>query len=604
MPRVTNYGGPKVEQRALPGVRATAAPDANALGGAIGNKMLAAGAEMYADEVRKQDEIAVLEADRRMSEWEVKRLYDPKEGALTKRGKDAFGLPDVVGKELDDTIGEIRGSLTNDRQRMAFERRASARKSDINTALSRHVFAEVRKHDDAETENYLANAHEAAVANFGNPERIGLEIERQRAAVQQYAQRNGLGPEYVKQKLASVEANTHAAVIDRMLANGQDQTAKQYFDTVREALGASATKVEAKMQVAITEGEGMRAADETWRTLGPKSDADPINVDAMAEAIRTKFANDPGKLKTAMAHLKERAALFNTAQRERDAARESVVWRQVYEGGNIASIARTPEFLALPGAKQEQVRAYLVRDAEHKADRAYMLGQRARARENDADTDATRKGFASYLTYSNPATLNEMSEEQIIALLPSLGRTLTGQLMEKKRSLAKGSEKLHEATIDQQLFESVAESAGLRPFDPKKTEDERANLGRLRNAVEIAIDADQRQAGKPATRERKQQIMTELVDRRVKLDVFGRDPERVAATLKADERDRAYVPIESVPAQTQAEAINYLRSLGRVPVGMDDKRAIARFQDRIQRAYAQRLLGANRAQIETILKGD
>lgn len=597
MPRVTNYGAPKVEQRGLPAVRAATAPSAEAFGAGVGNKLLAAGAEMYADEVRKQDEIAVLEADRKMSEWEVKRLYDPKEGAFTRRGKDAFGLPDTVGKELDETIGAIRGSLTNDRQRTAFERRALSRKNDINASLSKHVFAEVRKHDDTETEGYLANAREAAVANYSDPKRVGLEIERQRAAVGEYAGRHGLGAEYVKQKLADVEAGTHAAVIERFLANGQDQSAKQYFDANRDSLGTQATKVEAKMQVAITEGVGMRAADDVWKTLGPADDAAAVNIDTMAEALRTKYANEPGILKTAMSHLKERAATFKAASAERDSERESVVWRQVFEGKALPNITRSPEFLALPGGKQEQVRAYVVREAEHRADRARQAGERF-------DAAATRAGFASYLELSNPARLDGMSEEQIIAKLPTLGRTLTGSLMDKKRALAKGAEKLHEATIDQQLFETVAEGAGLRPFDPKKTEDEKAGLGRLRNAVETAIDVEQRQTGRPLTRERKQEVMRSIIDTKVKLDVFGRDPDRVAATVRADERERAYVPIESVPPDTQSQAVNYLRSLGRVPAGMDDKRAIARFRDRIQRAYAARLLGGDRQQIETILKGD
>lgn len=604
MPRVQTYGQPRVEARGLPSVGTRAAPSAEALGGGIGNKLLAAGAEMYADEVRKQDEIAVLEADRRMSEWEVKRLYDPKAGAFTRRGKDAFGLPDEVGKELDDTIGQIRGSLSNDRQRTAFERRAMARKNDINSALSRHVFAEVRKHDDAETENYLANAHEAAVANFGNPERIGLEIERQRSAVVDYANRNGLGAEYVKQKIAGVQAATHSAVIERMLANGQDQTAKAYLEANRDALGASVTKVEAKLQVAVTEGTGMRAADDVWKAQGPADDAAPVNVDQMADALRERLANDPGALKSAMAHLKERAAMFNAAARERDGARESAVWKSVFNGSSLAQVSRTPEFLALPGAKQEQVRAYLVREAEHRADRAYMLGERARVAGDRADAESTRKNFAEYLRLSSPAVLDRMTEDQIIAQLPTLGRTLTGQLMEKKRSIKDKPEKLHEATIDQQLFETVAESAGLRPFDPRKNEDEKASLGRLRNAVEVAIDTEQRATGKPLTRERKAALMTEIVDRKVKLDVFGRDPEAIAATVKADDRERAYVPIDKVPAEVQTAYLNVLRSKGRIPAGMSDQQAIRRFGPRIERAYGARLLNGTRAQIETILQGE
>lgn len=603
MPRVTNYSGQQVEARPLPNARLTAAPDIGSAG-AVGNQLLRAGAEMYADEVRKQDEIAVLEADRKMSEWETKRLYDPQGGALTRRGKDAFGLPDQVGQELDETIGQIRGSLSNERQRMAFDRRAIARKTDINTALSKHVFSEIRKHDDAETENYIANSRQAAVLNYSNLERVGLEIERQRAAVIDYASRNGLGAEYVKQKIAQVHSDTHVNVIDRMLANGQDQGAKAYFDSVRtDIAGSDITKVEAKMQTALTEGAAMRSADDVWKTQGPKSDTDPVNIDTMAEALKEKHGGEPGVLKAAIAALKERAALHNAAQKERAEASAGAVWKAVADGANLATVTRSPQFLNMPGAEQARVRDYIVRQAEHNSDRAYMLGQRARTAREQAETDASKANFSAYLRYSNVATLDAMSEDQIIAKLPELGRTLTGQLMEKKRSIVKGEEAMREATIDEQLFNTVAEGAGLRPFDTKKSENDRSDMGRLKNAVEMAIDQEQRATGKKLPRERKQAIMQEIVDRKVKLDVWGRDPDRISALVKTDEREKAYVPIDSVPRQTVTEALNYLRSTGKLPANLSEAQALERFRPRIERAYAARLMGATREQIANILRG-
>jgi hypothetical protein len=596
MPRVTNYEGQQVQERPLPGVRLTAAPSIDAAA-APGDKLMRIGADIYADETRKQDEIAVMEADNKLSDWEVKRLYDPQNGALNKRGKDAFGLPDQVGKELDDTIGEIRTSLSNDRQRMAFERRATARKTDINTTLSKHVFGEIRKHDDAETENFIANSRQSAVLNYDNPDRIGLEIERQQGAIVDYANRNGLGPEYVKQKVAQVHSDTHVGVIDRMLANGQDRGAKVYFDGVRtDIAGNDITKVEQKLQVAITEGEGMRAADDVWKTQGPRSDIDPVNIDTMADALRTKYANDPKTLKAALDNLKERAALHNAAQRERAEANGAAVWREVSNGSPLSSVTRMPEFLALPGHVQAQVK-------EHVVDRAYTLGERARAQGNRAEEDATKKNFAAYLVYSNPATLANMSEDQVVNLLPSLGRTLTGSLMEKKRSLVKSEDAVRQATIDEDLFKQTAQSAGLRPYHSNLSENEKADLGRLKNAVETAIDGEQRITGKPATRERKQQIMQEMVDRKVKLDVWGTDPEKPAALVKTDEREKAYVPIDKVPKQTQAEALNYMRSAGNIPAGLSDAQALERFRPRIERAYAARLIGATREQIANILQG-
>lgn len=602
MPRVQNYTR-QAKVIPLPKVRLTAAPNIEAAG-QLGNTITRIGAEIYADEVRKQDEIAVMEADSKLSAWENQRLYDPKEGAFAKRGKDAFGLPDLISRELDDHVAELGKSLRGDRQQMAFQRRVESRRADITASISRHTFAEIRKHDDAETEAYLTSARALALANYTSPERVGLEIERQQAAIVDYANRNGLGAEFVKQKVAQVHSDTHVGVIDRMLANGQDQAAKQYFDTNRTSIaGNDVTKVEQKMLTATTEGDGMRAADTVWKTQGPKSDTDPVNVDSMAEALRTQFANDPARLKTSLAALKERAALHNAAQSERAQAVAGTVWRSVSQGATLAQITRTPEYLALPGKQQEEVRSYLVRQAEHNADRAYALLQRGRAAANRADEDATRKNFAAYLTYSRIETLNAMTENQIISLLPQLGRTLTGNLMEKKRAIVKGESAVRDAKIDDDLFKQVAHETGLRPYRPHASEEERATLGALKNAVEVAISMDQRSTGRPATRERKQQIMKEIIERKVKLDVWGRDPEKPAALVPADQRAKAYVPIAKVPKETVSEALNWLRSEGNVPMQMPEAEALQRFRPRIERAYAARLMGASRAEVEDVLRG-
>jgi hypothetical protein len=67
--------------------------------------------------------------------------------------------------------------------------------------------------------------------------------------------------------------------------------------------------------------------------------------------------------------------------------------------------------------------------------------------------------------------------------------------------------------------------------------------------------------------------------RKVRLDEWGSDPERIAATVVGDERGKAYVPLEQIPGG-QAEAIRTLiRNAGGNPT-----------DDRVQRAMAARVL--------------
>jgi hypothetical protein len=84
--------------------------------------------------------------------------------------------------------------------------------------------------------------------------------------------------------------------------------------------------------------------------------------------------------------------------------------------------------------------------------------------------------------------------------------------------------------------------------------------------------------------------------------VWGPDPEKIASVVRTDDRQKAYVPLEQIPPQTAKDYLNWLRSNGNVPAALSDASAMERFRDRIQRAYGARLIGATRAQIETILK--
>jgi hypothetical protein len=382
MPVVKNYGTPKAEIAPLPASRRTAAPTAETFGADSGDKLSKVGSALYEDELLRQDQVATLEADRKLSDVENKLLYDPKDGALTKRGKDAFGLPDTVGAAYDKSTDDVRQGLTNDRQRVAFDRMVAARRKDINSTLSRHVFKEMQAFDDTETENYLKNSVDAAVNNYNDPTRIQTEVDRQRAAVVDYASRHGLGPEYVKQKIGASVSSTHYNVIGRFIARGEDQSASEYFKKFGDEITDDKLKTDAehKLQTAMTEGQGMRTADDVWKQLGPKSDIDPVNVDKMLDQVRTLHADDPKLAKAASDQIKERASAFNAGQKERAFANQSEVWKAVEQGGKLNDIRRMPEYLALPGPLQNQVK-------DHVIDRGYTMQQRARA-----DADRIRRG--------------------------------------------------------------------------------------------------------------------------------------------------------------------------------------------------------------------
>jgi hypothetical protein len=289
-----------------------------------------------------------------MSAWENDALYNPQTGALSKRGKDAFAVPDEVGKAYDDYTQEVRKGLTTDRQRVAFDKAAASRRGDIDKTLARHVFTEARKFEDTETENYVATAKQSAVNNYQDSARVDLEIARGSAAVADYAKRNGLGPEYVKQKTAQISERharrSSSTGSSRMVKTKQPsnistrpRTASPETTSRRSRRSSRSRRRWARASVARSRS----GTSSVLRTTSIRSTSTRWSDDA-----RATYGDKPEIFKAVTENLKERANIHNAAQRERREANSDAVWKQIDGGVPMAKVAMSPEFLALPGQEQ------------------------------------------------------------------------------------------------------------------------------------------------------------------------------------------------------------------------------------------------------------
>lgn len=559
MPTVNTYGTQKVATAPLDPTRRTATVDADALGAGTGKALMSAGLHAYQDELLKQDEVAILEADRKISEWENKRLYDPKTGAFTVRGKDAFGLPDTVNQEFTTYAGEIRGSLSTERQRVAFDRMVGTRSKDISNSLNRHVFNEVRKFDDAETENYIKNSRDAAINNSHDPKRIADEIERQVIAIGAYATRHGLGTEYVKQKTQQAMSDTHVGVVDRMLANGQDQTAAKYYEVVKsEVHGKDKTEIENKLKVATVEGGGQRNAISIWEKLGPRSDLDPVNLDKLTEEARRLYSDDPRLLKATTDALKERAAVHNASQRERRESGQDAVWRAVEGGASLASIRRMPEYLSLPGHDQVVIKNHII-------DRAYTLGQRAKQGDGDLATYYTLSQMAS-----TPSKQAEFANLNLLDYRGKLSAAEFRHFADLQGSIRKGDVKatdklLASERVQNQIVNDAILGLGLDPTpDPNKKTKQRDEVLLFRRTVRDSVASHEQRVGRNATDKEVQDIVDNLV---VKGHVDGsgvggffRTERRV---YQLQEGENLVLRITDVPKRERDKIEGALRRAGR-----------------------------------------
>lgn len=277
MPTVPVYGGPKVQSSAGPsnlGINTTQAPQGGFNGEAATNQLLDAGQKLFQKAQADADQVAAMEADKKLTELQTKLLYEPGSGAFNKRGKDAFGSVETVNDELEKARASIDAGLTTDRQKKAFNQSYQQNYDQINRQLNQHVAVEIQKYDSAETESYVSNLRNLAIANPYDTDNLTIIKEKQARAIYDHANRNGMPAEWAQQKLTEAVSTTNLAVLNQQVAGGDDLAAEQYFKDNKETFfGDDQIRATRIVEEGSTLGKSMREGDRIFQSTGSLTQA-------------------------------------------------------------------------------------------------------------------------------------------------------------------------------------------------------------------------------------------------------------------------------------------------------------------------------------------
>lgn len=494
MPVVPRYSEPQVREQGLPGVRITPSAPIEAFGGgdAVAGVFKAAqGAgdvmqKYAAEEKKKADQLAVLDADKKLSEMETRLLYDPQMGALNKKGRDSFGLPDQVMGEFGKGVQEIEKSLNNDEQRMQFRRSAISRQVDIDRQIQKHVSGEIRQYDSTVTESYLANERDAASANYHDPERVGMSIARQRAALLDHANRNGLPPEWVNLKVTESASKTHTGVISRMLANGEDLAAKQYYDANRESIsGADATHLEKSLEEGTLRGESQRQSDAIMNRGLP-----------MADSLKAaKAIKDPKVRDAVVSRVEHEFSARQAAERQDREDAYKTVW---------TTLEQTKEM-----PPNDANWAKLNPSEKHSIETRLAQLKAGLPRVTDPNTY-----YELYTLASSPVTRDQFLQMNLMEKHPKLSDQDFQEIVKLQSQLRKGDAqadlKLDGYRTNAQIVDGTLAQAG---FDttPKPGSDDATQVNQFRKTVDDKVVALQKSTGRPATNKEVQEIVDGLI---------------------------------------------------------------------------------------------
>ncbi|HLX21625.1 MAG TPA: hypothetical protein VKR23_15880 [Gaiellaceae bacterium] len=279
MPTVSLYGARKVDATLIPGVRKSAAetPDSEGAGldlanarqdteiaslGQEGATIAGHALDAMQTASAQADQVATLDAHNQLLDAKTGLLWDPTSGALNVKGKAAVGNVDPVLGQFDDAADAIADGLTNDKQKLAFQKLRDNERQGLNLDLERHASGQLQEYDAQTVAAFSDNKQNEAAANAQDPGRVGQALGEGVDALKAAAPRQGWSPEVLQQKVENFQTATLTGVIGRLLDNGQTASAKAYFDETKslikgDALGA----IEKALQVGQAKSTGIQEAD-------------------------------------------------------------------------------------------------------------------------------------------------------------------------------------------------------------------------------------------------------------------------------------------------------------------------------------------------------
>lgn len=581
MPTVSQYQR-QVQQSAAPSARLNpvnfqVSPDDLDGGASRGLTQLGRqAAEIASQERKKANQMAILDADTRLGQFETTRLYDPESGALNQRGEDAFDLPDTVLQDYDALVAEVEKGLSTDEQRLSFQRLAQDRRQNINRAVQRHVAGEVQRYDDQTVQSSLEVSRNNAVANWSDSERVRLELARQTAIITDHADRNGLPAEYVQAETQKIRSGTQVSILDRMVSS-DPAGAREYYNAIKEDLTASD---QSRAETIVKERALAYEADAVAQQI---ADGGGDQYSAWLEEANT--IEDPDLRRRVKEGLDQR---WREVQVQRDEMVAEAY--QAIENGSSPQDIPISQWEQMPNAARRGLEQRY-REVQQGIEPAQ--DDRAWLEVSDMSTRDLADMGQGELYDSYRSRLDDAHWNSLVAQWQDARAVARGEAGDDV--IARLSNTL---TFKDRVRSAGVESGILRanktPSEYSATEVQR--YARFQEEAARRIEDEELSRGRKLTGNEQQEIIDQMTIETVFVDrTLAPDPEVPVSALLEDEAGAAYVPINSIPPEATARMVSFAEQNGwRLGRNRDD---------RLERAYAAALRGDDDT-VAAILRGD
>lgn len=549
MPTVPRYE-PAARDEALPNARvSTTGPgvlpvdESQKIVGAARNQAIDTAQKFFLNEKRKGDELAVLDADRKLSEVETDLLYNPETGAMNRKGKDAFGLPGEVMGNFGKQSEEIEKGLSNNEQKSAYYARRSQRQVDIDRQLQRHVSTETRNYATDVTKAFVVNERNAAGANYMDGERVEKAIDGQLDAIVKFNKdHNGLDENdpQVKMQLAEVTSDTYKTVLARMLSTGKNLTAKDYFAHKREFMTAEDA---AAMEKAIHHGNLLGEAQDVALQITSKHS----NIGTAFKAVDKLDGKDPEVIKEAKSLIRESLSAREAGIVDMKEGVTQEFSKQMEKGKSFFDIKKDPRWFEID---MDQRRAL-----------------EAKSKMGSDRPTVQSVWYKLESASSHPETRDAFLKTNLLLHEADLSNSDFQELARRQAAIRSGDEKVVQQLDGISSKESIV-NGFLREIDidPTPKDSDKATAAKVnlfREMVDKEIVSIQNSTSKKVTNEQVSEIVKRLgVEGVTKKGWFSDDRKRV---FELEPGDTLEVSPRDIPKASRIKIENGLRAQG-IPV--------------------------------------
>lgn len=478
-------------------------------------------AEIGKEERNKADKIQVTQAYADAVKAKNQLMYDPKSGAINKRGQDAFGVMDEYMPQFEQRMGEIESRLTDGNQKEMFKEIRIKQQMDFDGDLQRHTFKEAQEFENETMKYGIDAAREDAVLNFQTPGKVGEAVAAQKGLIANYAQSTGKSPEWLAMATKEAESSTHKDIMSRMLANGDDMMASTYLKTVKETLTADTlTQMEKAVEEGSLRGSSQRIVDGMIGKYGSYSaamkevknmDLDPKLRDATADRLRSEFTIKEQEKNKYLGNL-ERGA-YDILDKN---------------GGDVTQIPPT-QWTQFDGSTRSALKRYA-------DDRRSGVS---------AKTDIEKYYMLKELA-ENPETRNDFQKFDLMKMKPYLSETDMKKFIDAQTETKKGNN----ATLDGWRSDSMIVNQAFQDMgkSPSKDAEEFSLFSRKVEQEQVIM---QDKLGRKLTNNEMQEVTDRLkIDVITKRGTFWDTKQKL---YKADPAAQLEVDIDDVPPKDKAE---------------------------------------------------